>query len=564
MRKRLICTLLVLCLALSLAAPAAAAYVDGQYVSGQGLFVMDFETGLELYSYNADLAYVPASMTKLMSMYLTYEAIANGEITKDTVVPISSRVYSLSRNYGYQNTVPLYYNQTYTVDELMNLILVYSASASVVAMAELISGTEANFVARMNAKAAEWGLNAKFNGCSGVEDNYISPRSVAVLARNLMMDYPEVLNITSQSSVYFHGRYYNSTNHLLNSQPYWGADGLKTGTTTNSGACFVGTARRDGVRIITVTMHSSSGNERFNDTIKLLDYGFSVRDSMVKDYLESLREKLEPYTDVYMDDWFAGSVAEINARGLMKGTSDTTFSPNDQLSRAMTVTILHRLAGLPEAEEGEEMSFPDVPEDAWYSPALSWAASLGIVKGREDGSFGPNDPVSRQELAVMLYSYATQFSAGLDELPKLEDFSDQDQIAVWARDAMAWAVEAGLFLGSGGKLDPTASATRAETASLMIRFDDYMSSEDPDKPSPDEPVESDSPDDPGKPVESDAPDDPGAPSETDAPDDPGSPVEPDAPETPAPEPSAPVGAEPDPSEGGEGQSDVPEEPGQAA
>lgn len=472
MRKRLICSLLVLCLALSLTAPAAAVYLDGNYVSGQGLFVMDFETGLELYSSNADTPFVPASITKLMSMYLTYEAIANGEIGKETVVPISAKVYSLSRNYSYWNTVPLYYNQTYTVDELMNLIFVYSASASVVAVAELISGNEADFVARMNAKADEWGIDATFNGCSGIEDNYISPRAVATVARNLIKDYPEALTLTRQRSINFHGTTYSTTNHLLTSQPYEGADGLKTGTTTNSGACFVATAMRNGVRIITVTMRSSSGTQRFNDSINLLNYGFSVRDAKVRDYLDSLREKLEPYTDVYKDDWFAGSVSAASSRGLMSGTSDTTFSPYDRISRAMAVTILHRLAGLPEAGESEEMSFTDVPAGAWYSPALSWATSLGIAKGREDGSFGPNEPVSRQELAVMLYSYATGLSPRLNGL---DDFPDRDQIATWADEAMSWAVKAGLFIGSEGMLKPTGLATRAETAVLAVRFDDYMS-----------------------------------------------------------------------------------------
>lgn len=523
MRKRLICALLVLCFALSLTAPAAAVYVDGEYVSGQGLFVMDFETGLELYSNNADTPFVPASITKLMSMYLTYEAIANGEITKDTVVPISAKVYNLSRDYNYWNTVPLYYNQTYTVDELMNLIFVYSASASVVAVAELISGNEEDFVARMNAKAAEWGIDAVFNGCSGIEDNYISPRAVATIARNLIKDYPEVLSLTSQRYINFHGTTYTTTNHLLTSQPYEGADGLKTGTTTNSGACFVATAMRNGVRIITVTMRSSSGTQRFTDSINLLNYGFSVRDAKVKEYQESLREKLDPYTDVYADDWFADSVSAVTSRGLMKGTAETAFSPYDQLSRAMAVTLLHRLAGLPEVPENVKLPFTDVPEDAWYRPALSWAASLDIVKGREDGSFGPDDPVSRQELAVMLCSYATQFSAGLNGLPSLEDFVDRDQIADWAKDAMAWAVEAGLFLGSSGNLNPSVSATRAETAALIIRFADYMDAGGLDGPLPEDPAEPDTP-----------------------------------------EPSAPVDEGSDVPEAGEDLSDVPGDTGQAA
>lgn len=469
MKKRILSALLALCLTLALAGPAGAVYVDNKYVAGQGLFVLDFETGTELYGYNADTAFVPASITKLMSMYLTYEAIANGEITLDTVVPISQKVYNLSRNTSYWNTVPLYYNQTYTVSELMELILVYSASASVVAVAELISGDEAAFVARMNAKAAEWGISATFNGCSGIEDNYITPRAVATLARKLITDYPQVLDITSKKYVVFHGATYYTTNHLLTSQPYKGADGLKSGTTGNAGYCFVATAVRGGVRLISVVMRSSSGTARFSDSITLLDYGFSVRRQKVRD----ATMRLAPYTDVYIDDWFADTVSRASAAGLMSGTSRTTFSPNGELTRAMAVTLIHRAAGCPAPER--EGFFPDVEGSEWYAAAVNWAGELGIAEGREDGGFAPDGTLTREELALMLWRYAE-----ISRVPpaggyELEGFDDIDSVSDWAAEALAWAVHYGIINGNGeGKLLPGSTATRIQGAAVILRFRDYI------------------------------------------------------------------------------------------
>lgn len=535
MKKRFICIVLVLCLTLALAAPAGAVYVNNTYVAGQGLFILDYETGTELYGYNADTPFVPASITKLMSMYLTYEAIDNGEITLDTVVPISQKVYTLSRNTNYWNTVPLYYNQTYTVDELIELIFIYSASASVVAIAELICGDEAPFVERMNAKAAEWGIDATFNGCSGIEDNYITPRAVATLSSKLITDYPQVLEITSKKSIYFHGSTYYTTNHLLTSQPYEGTDGLKSGTTTNAGYCFVATAVRNGVRLITVVMKSANATSRYSDSITLLNYGFSVRDQLVRD----ATMRLEPYTDVYIDDWFADTVSQASSTGLMKGTSETTFSPNMELSRAMAVTLLHRVAG--NSAPAEEGVFPDVDGSEWYADAANWAGSLGIVEGYEDGSFSGADPLTREELAVMLWRYAKISRVPPAESYELEGFSDLDTMSSWAAEALAWAVHYGIISGNGnGKLLPGSTANRAQGAAIFLRFMNYvlpsLTVPEPDEPDDSEtPAESENPTEPENPDESS--EDPAETAPVDPPAEPTPPDAPAEPENPAPEPT---------------------------
>ena len=276
MKKQTLVLLCVLLLAALFPTQVFAASVGGTYISSQGACVMDYETGEVLYSYNGDTPRVPASMTKIMNLYCVYEALANGEITLDTPVPISASVYNKSRNWLYQSVLPLYYNTTYTVNEMMDIAVVYSASGAAVALAELVGGgSEAAFVQRMNDTAARMGLNAQYYDSCGIANNQISPVSMANLARNIIRDYPDILVRSAKRTVSFHGNLYASTNHLLDTYYYAGADGLKTGTTSAAGYCFCGTAVRNGRRMISVTMSSSSTGQRFIDTARLLNYGFA-------------------------------------------------------------------------------------------------------------------------------------------------------------------------------------------------------------------------------------------------------------------------------------------------
>lgn len=271
--------------------PVNAAMVGENYISSEGACVMDYDTGEVLYDYNGSTPRVPTSMTKIMNMYCVYEAIANGEISLDTVVPISANVYNKSRDSLYQSVLPLYYDTTYTVDEMIDVVVTYSASGAAVALAELVGGgSEAAFVDRMNQKAVEMGIDAYYYDSCGIADNMVSPIAMATLARNIIKDYPDILNRSSQKTVYFHGNTYKTTNHLFDTYFYNGADGLKTGTTANAGYCFCGTAVRNGRRMISVTMSSSSTGQRFVDTARLLDYGFlKANDKYNSIYYTSMR-----------------------------------------------------------------------------------------------------------------------------------------------------------------------------------------------------------------------------------------------------------------------------------
>lgn len=256
----------------------SAAAID---VTSYGACVMDFESGEVLYSKNAQTQRAPASMTKIMTLYMLFEKLASGEIEKTTPVYISPCVSQKSHERGASN-IPLAAGDSYSVEELINAMVVPSACAACTAIAEKLYGSEAAFIEKMNEKALEMGLSAHFADTSGLSDyNLISAQSVAVLVRNFILNYPDILNYTKKSGVYIRGKYYKTTNFLLDNTSeyfYSYADGFKTGTTNIAGKCLAATAQRGNTRIIAVTMHSSTAKTRCTDAIKLLESGFSDMD----------------------------------------------------------------------------------------------------------------------------------------------------------------------------------------------------------------------------------------------------------------------------------------------
>ena len=280
---RQIAAVILIIVTLTVIAPLRtdAALVGASEISSQAAYVLDVETGVVLYSYSADTQRVPASLTKLMAAYVIYDAAKAGEIKLDSSVKISKNASEFSRNLEYSN-VPLKEGESVAINKLLEVVIIRSACAATVALAEALSGNEAAFVSRMNQKAAQLGITAHFYDCyGGSPDNRISARGMAELARALIRNFPDILKITSKKSVTFDGLTYNSSDLLLGQ--YDGLDGLKTGYTVPAGYCFVGTAQKNGRRIIAVTMGSTL-ESRYPDTRALLDYGFSVADKKIADY----------------------------------------------------------------------------------------------------------------------------------------------------------------------------------------------------------------------------------------------------------------------------------------
>ena len=176
----------------------------------------------------------------------------------------------------------------------------------------------------------------------------------------------------------------------------------------------------------------------------------------------------ENYDDLSTSAWYHKAVDYMLENGMMAGVSATQFDPEGTLDRAMLVQILWAMAGRPAAVGSE---FDDVAAGAWYHDAVVWAAGLGIVGGYGDGSFGPEDPITREQLALILYQFARTMDYDLSATAGLSGYADAGSVSGWAEEALSWAVGAGLISGKdGGVLDPTGTATRAEVAVILMNF----------------------------------------------------------------------------------------------
>ena len=175
------------------------------------------------------------------------------------------------------------------------------------------------------------------------------------------------------------------------------------------------------------------------------------------------------FDDVTKGDWFYKDVEYVYNEGIMDGVSKREFAPNETLTRAMIVKILYRIEGEPAGYRSSD--FNDVESGRWYTGAVAWAAEKEIVKGYGNGKFGPNDPVTREQLAAILYRY-TQYKGWSTTAASgsLKGFADAASVSSYAVDAMNWAVDEGLLKGANNKLSPKSNATRAQVAAIIHRY----------------------------------------------------------------------------------------------
>lgn len=272
---------------------------DDFNVQASAAFAIDFETGKILYNQNGDETLAIASMTKLITAYIVYDEIEKGNLSWEQEVPISDKLKEMSQDPDLSN-VPINDNQTFTVKDALYGSLISSANSLTAALAELISGTEIKFVDRMYQQLEDWGIDDAFlvsssglgnedlgaelyPGTDEDDENMLSAKSMVIVARHLIEDFPEVLDITSLPSANILQNTDEETtvwssNDMLEGFTYYkeGVDGLKTGTTPLAGACFIGTITKDGHRIITVVMNVDEPLSRFEETANLMDYVFET------------------------------------------------------------------------------------------------------------------------------------------------------------------------------------------------------------------------------------------------------------------------------------------------
>ena len=337
-------------------------------VAAKHAIAIEANTGKILYEKDATQPVEIASITKLITVYLVYEAIEQGKISLTTPVDISDYPSQLTTNSEASN-VPLD-ARNYTVEELLEVTLVSSANSAAIALAEKVAGSEKNFVDMMKAKLQEWGIQDAtlvnstglnnetlgdniYPGSKKDDENKLSAYDVAIVARNLILKYPQVLEITKKPSSTFAGMTITSTNYMLEDMPAYrgGIDGLKTGTTVKSGDSFVGTTEEKGMRIITVVLNAQNqdGNPftRFTATSNLLDYissNFALQ-TIIKQG-ESYQDSKAPVQDGKEDTVTAVAKEDIQIvqRLGSRIQSSITYSANSQQAAPLEAgTVVGRL-----------------------------------------------------------------------------------------------------------------------------------------------------------------------------------------------------------------------------
>ena len=337
-------------------------------VAAKHAIAIEANTGKILYEKDATQPVEIASITKLITVYLVYEAIEQGKISLTTPVEISDYPYQLTTNSEASN-VPLD-ARNYTVEELLEVTLVSSANSAAIALAEKVAGSEKDFVDMMKAKLQEWGIQDAtlvnstglnnetlgdniYPGSKKDDENKLSAYDVAIVARNLILKYPQVLEITKKPSSTFAGMTITSTNYMLEDMPAYrgGIDGLKTGTTDKAGESFVGTTVEKGMRLITVVLNANTqaGNpySRFTATSNLLDYissNFALQ-TIIKQG-ESYQDSKAPVQDGKEDTVTAVAKEDIQIvqRLGSRVQSSITYSANSQQAAPLEAgTVVGRL-----------------------------------------------------------------------------------------------------------------------------------------------------------------------------------------------------------------------------
>ncbi|MBW8351044.1 D-alanyl-D-alanine carboxypeptidase [Bacillus sp. IITD106] len=263
-------------------------------VNAKSAILIDTRDGSILFEKNSDEPYPTASMSKMMTEFLVLEAIKDGKLSWDQTITVSDYAYTISNTPGLAS-VHLKKEQPYTIRDLFNAMAIHSANGATIALAETVSGSERDFVRKMNEKAKELGLShSTFVNSTGLNNedlgdyystgdpkdaNEMSAKDLAILTKALISHHPEILEISTLPNITFGNQTYVNTNLMLQGNHpqvlFEGVDGLKTGFTDEAGYCFAGTVERDDIRLISVVMGTQTSLERFSETKRLYEASFS-------------------------------------------------------------------------------------------------------------------------------------------------------------------------------------------------------------------------------------------------------------------------------------------------
>ena len=290
--------------------------------------------------------------------------------------------------------------------------------------------------------------------------------------------------------------YGNGTNGAVSATPYFytpshggssGSSGyaITVPSDIKNGDVTVSPSRATAGTVVTITVKPDAGYEldsltvtdKNGETVALKDIGnnkytFTMPSGAVKiaaEFVEETPVSTLPFDDVAATAWYYDAVEYVYESDLMNGTSSTIFAPNATLTRGMLATVLWRMEGSPVVNYA--LPFEDVSGDQWYTEAIRWAASVGVVNGTSATTYAPNANITREQLATMLYRYAAYKSGSVSTSASLSGFTDAGSVSDYAADAMEWAVAEEIIGGmTSTTLVPQGSATRAQTATMLMRY----------------------------------------------------------------------------------------------
>lgn len=307
-------------------------------------------------------------------------------------------------------------------------------------------------------------------------------------AKNIVAGSNTTVKVTGESSPYTYEFTYTKPSSSSSGGSSSGKTTYKVTTSAvNNGGVNASPSNAEKGATITITLSPdkgykldkltvTDGSGKSVSTVKKSDtvYTFTMPASAVTVGVSYAKADETPskttFNDVSANDWFASAVDYVTGKGMMNGTAANTFSPKANTTRGMVVTVLYRLENQPSTSAA---SFTDVASGAYYANAVAWANANGIVSGYGSGKFGPNDKVTREQLAAILYRYAQykKYDVSVGEDTNILSYNDAQSISSYAIPAIQWACGAGVVTGkSGSKLDPKGNATRAEVAVMLMRF----------------------------------------------------------------------------------------------
>ena len=305
-------------------------------------------------------------------------------------------------------------------------------------------------------------------------------------AKNIVAGSNTTVKVTGESSPYTYEFTYTKPSSSSSGGSSSGKTTYKVTTSAvNNGGVNASPSNAEKGATITITLSPdkgykldkltvTDGSGKTVSTVKKSDtvYTFTMPASAVTVGVSYAKADETPskttFNDVSANDWFASAVDYVTGKGMMNGTAANTFSPKANTTRGMVVTVLYRLENQPSTSAA---SFTDVASGAYYANAVAWANANGIVSGYGSGKFGPNDKVTREQLAAILYRYAQYKKYDVSGANSLDGYTDVQSVSSYAVPALQWANAAGVVTGkSGSKLDPKGNATRAEVAAMLMRF----------------------------------------------------------------------------------------------